>query len=257
MATKNIVPRATGEGSIGTTLKHWLNGFFDTVTATTFIGDLKGNADTATKATGDKNGNEITETYAPITSPTFTGIVTAQNVISDLYGRYVSGTTIYGGITVSKEKLTDDNEGGQIYFQPGKDGTYESGIIDQNQNLIRIFNNNASNRGFVSIDTTTGTIKCGSSGTQLVESIVAKSYAENGYKKLGDGFVLEWGTIQISAKQTLTSKDLPLALTTLLGVASSHSYGDCTYNLTATATTATAWSNNATDKVKFIVIGIA
>jgi hypothetical protein len=29
MATKNIVPRADGEGSIGTTLKRWLSGFFN------------------------------------------------------------------------------------------------------------------------------------------------------------------------------------------------------------------------------------
>jgi len=32
MATRNIVPRATGEGSIGTTVKRWLNGFFDNIT---------------------------------------------------------------------------------------------------------------------------------------------------------------------------------------------------------------------------------
>lgn len=29
-----------------------------------FVGNLTGNADTATKATGDKSGNEITTTYA-------------------------------------------------------------------------------------------------------------------------------------------------------------------------------------------------
>jgi len=31
MATRNIVPRATGEGSIGTTVKRWFNGFFDKI----------------------------------------------------------------------------------------------------------------------------------------------------------------------------------------------------------------------------------
>ena len=35
MATKNIVPRADGEGEIGTTSKHWQKGFFDEIT----IGD--------------------------------------------------------------------------------------------------------------------------------------------------------------------------------------------------------------------------
>lgn len=31
MPTRNIVPRATGEGSIGTTAKRWFNGFFDKI----------------------------------------------------------------------------------------------------------------------------------------------------------------------------------------------------------------------------------
>jgi hypothetical protein len=31
MATRNIVPRATGEGGIGTAAKHWGNGYFDNV----------------------------------------------------------------------------------------------------------------------------------------------------------------------------------------------------------------------------------
>ena len=34
------------------------------VYAPEFVGNLTGNADTATKATGDKSGNEITTTYA-------------------------------------------------------------------------------------------------------------------------------------------------------------------------------------------------
>ena len=31
MATRNIVPRANGEGSIGTAAKHWGAGYFDTL----------------------------------------------------------------------------------------------------------------------------------------------------------------------------------------------------------------------------------
>mgnify|MGYP003394980665 CR=1 FL=1 len=31
MTTKNIVPRATGEGNIGTSAKHWLKGWFDNI----------------------------------------------------------------------------------------------------------------------------------------------------------------------------------------------------------------------------------
>jgi hypothetical protein len=47
MATKNIVPRATGEGNIGTSLKHWLKGWFDSL----FVaGDLTDGTDTVTVA---------------------------------------------------------------------------------------------------------------------------------------------------------------------------------------------------------------
>ena len=52
MATRNFVPRADGEGSIGTSAKHWGNGYFDTIQ----VGDkditaldTTGNAATATK----------------------------------------------------------------------------------------------------------------------------------------------------------------------------------------------------------------
>lgn len=37
MATRNIVPRANDEGTIGTTLKNWLNGFFKYFTISTYI----------------------------------------------------------------------------------------------------------------------------------------------------------------------------------------------------------------------------
>ena len=45
MATKNFVPRANGEGGIGTSAKRWLNGFFKNVTV-----DTPGNSDNSTKA---------------------------------------------------------------------------------------------------------------------------------------------------------------------------------------------------------------
>lgn len=32
MATKSLVPRATGEGGIGTSAKHWGTGYIDTMT---------------------------------------------------------------------------------------------------------------------------------------------------------------------------------------------------------------------------------
>lgn len=51
MATKNIVPRANGEGGIGTSAKRWLNGFFKNVTVDTSLTTVTpGNTDNSTKA---------------------------------------------------------------------------------------------------------------------------------------------------------------------------------------------------------------
>jgi hypothetical protein len=47
MATRNIVPRATGEGNIGTNLKHWLKGWFDSIFC---AGDITDGSDSITVA---------------------------------------------------------------------------------------------------------------------------------------------------------------------------------------------------------------
>ena len=39
MATRSIVPRATGEGGLGTTSKRWATGFINAITATTVNGN--------------------------------------------------------------------------------------------------------------------------------------------------------------------------------------------------------------------------
>ena len=49
------------------------NGKTGELIATSFTGPLKGNADTATKATQDGNGNTITDTYVPLAGGTMTG----------------------------------------------------------------------------------------------------------------------------------------------------------------------------------------
>ena len=54
-----------------------------TMTAPTFIGSLQGNADTATKAAQDGNGNIITSTYLPLSGGTVSGTV------------QLNGTTIF------------------------------------------------------------------------------------------------------------------------------------------------------------------
>ena len=81
MATKNIVPRATGEGSIGTSAKKWGDVYADDiavtngVTASTFTGDLTGDV------TGDLTGNvtgDVTGTASgnlALTGGTMTGAI--------------------------------------------------------------------------------------------------------------------------------------------------------------------------------------
>jgi hypothetical protein len=58
MATKNIVPRATGEGNIGRTDKHWLGGYFDNIVD---LGELNLNA--ATELTISGGAITATQTF--------------------------------------------------------------------------------------------------------------------------------------------------------------------------------------------------
>lgn len=83
MATRNIVPRATGEGQIGTSAKTWSAGYFNDiavtngVTASTFTGDLTGDVtgDVTGNVTGDVTG-DVTGTASgnlALTGGTMTG----------------------------------------------------------------------------------------------------------------------------------------------------------------------------------------
>jgi hypothetical protein len=61
MATRNIVPRADGEGSLGTAAKKWLNAFLTNLTVTGMItgnltGNVTGTADNADYAKLSGNG---------------------------------------------------------------------------------------------------------------------------------------------------------------------------------------------------------
>lgn len=67
MATKNFVPRATGEGNIGTSAKHWLKGWFDTIFGTTITNGSK-TTTVANLFTADNTGeyNALTEKTTPV-----------------------------------------------------------------------------------------------------------------------------------------------------------------------------------------------
>lgn len=70
MATRNIVPRATGEGSIGTSAKTWGAGYFDNLAVTNIItGNVTGNV------TGTASGN------LPLSGGTMTGTIYQNSVV--------------------------------------------------------------------------------------------------------------------------------------------------------------------------------
>ena len=109
MATRNFVPRADGEGSLGTSAKKWsavhADNIYGNVTGN-LTGDVTGNADTATtatnaaNATNDGNGNNIATTYLPLSGGTMTGDITlsGNRIIKNSSNEH--GLLLYGGSTV-------------------------------------------------------------------------------------------------------------------------------------------------------------
>lgn len=118
MATRNIVPRVNGEGSLGTNSKRWGSAYINEI-----HGALKGNADTATsasradsaasataaasatKAAQDGSGNVITSTY-----------VRKSDLLANVknYGAKGDGTT---DDTAAIQKCLTENT--SVYFPPG------------------------------------------------------------------------------------------------------------------------------------------
>lgn len=110
MATKNIVPRADGEGSIGTSAKKWGNVYADNITVTTgltastFTGDLTG--DVTGNVTGDVTGNVTGNLVGDVTG----------DVTGDLTGDVTGNVTgnVTGDLTGTASKATADENGNNI-----------------------------------------------------------------------------------------------------------------------------------------------
>lgn len=89
MATKNIVPRATGEGNIGTSAKHWLGAFFDAISLA---------------------GSDLATTLglkAPLSSPTFTGTPAAPTAAVDTNTTQIATTAMVLAQAASATPLVD------------------------------------------------------------------------------------------------------------------------------------------------------
>lgn len=105
------------------------NGSNGDLNAASFTGALKGNADTATKATQDGNGNTISSTYLPLSGGTMTG---------NLYG------TAFWAQEASGENqcgVSYNNKNGALYLW-GNNSTSSAGIYDSTAGYILQRDNN-------------------------------------------------------------------------------------------------------------------
>ena len=115
----------------------------NSISAPTIIGNLKGNADTATKATRDANNNIITSTYAASSSLTSGSLVPAKaTTATNVNGGIVSCTSISssGDIVIADGKSIGGNN--TMYLNATY--TYVGG------GLISMYND--SNKGRISLD---------------------------------------------------------------------------------------------------------
>ena len=87
--TGNITPSTTNAVELGSSSKKYKN-----VYATTFTGALTGNADSATKATNDKNGNDIVNTYLTKQN---TEVLGSISIPDDETSSYKIGNSFYIG----------------------------------------------------------------------------------------------------------------------------------------------------------------
>ena len=96
-------------------------------------GSLKGNADTATKATQDGNGKNIADTYLPKTGGTMSGALTVESNVflkSNSTTRYLQIATVNkSGVAFTSRLYVDVNAGRGAFLQFVNNGTaYELGV---------------------------------------------------------------------------------------------------------------------------------
>lgn len=108
MATRNIVPRADGEGGIGTSLKKWLSGYFGTINATnivtsglSFTGALNENAGSAISSASTINLTTATGNFLHITGTTTITAVTL--------GAGMRREVVFDGILTLTHHATNNN----------------------------------------------------------------------------------------------------------------------------------------------------
>ena len=133
MATKNIVPRATGEGSLGTSEKKWGNIYADNITLVdgetldTKISSIKDTADTAYTTATEAEASITTSlaNYLPLAGGVMTGTLYSSYTNTLRYqGEFCSiynNTTANGAGLLLRSKDSSTNAGG--FEITARDGT--------------------------------------------------------------------------------------------------------------------------------------
>lgn len=192
---------------------------------------------TATRALGDKNGNDITTTYLTTTG-------TAAKATADADGNIISST--YLTTTGTAAKATADANGDTITSTYAKlagtntfsdKNTFSDEIISTNGNAIRFVGNgygkifHQSSAGFYllltnqndeygsynslrpfSVNLSNGVVTTmPNSATHGVVTTEAISKNSNGYVKLGNGVIIQWGRFSISSYNQTGTITFPTA----------------------------------------------
>ena len=196
MATRNIVPRATGEGQIGTSAKTWDAGYFDDlavtngVTASTFTGDLTG--DVTGNVTGDVTGTASGNLAT--TGGTMTGAVTfnTNSTVNIKNDGDASATIITGG-------NSDIFDGASLQLFGRENSTYPGRFYLRASNKTGQSDSDASHNNVDLVGRPDGTLQWDGKDVERVHA------SGTGYIQYTSGLQICWGaTSTITSATTVT-----------------------------------------------------
>jgi hypothetical protein len=192
--------------------------------SSTISGSIDGNAATATKATGDGNGDTISSTYAKLAADnTFSG----NNTLSGA-NKFTGSVEINSsGAGIELVPSSSTTVGGIIDFHfAGSSANYTSRIIEDASGQLSI----KGDRLMVPDSTT--------AGSAIATKAISKG--ANGYLKLSNGVIIQWGRFS-TEDPTIT---FPTAF-------SNTNYSVCcTENRDTTNADACCWDSKTTTTVK-------
>lgn len=193
------VPRIIGDSSLsekriikafGTKISDGVVEYQDVIEALKGYLPLHGTAD---KAISDGNGNEISDTYLPLSGGVMTGNILYQDNPGQL--SIVAGTDVkYGAALLLNNK---DNTGMAFLRSRDNEQGCQIQLSPNGEMYIQKFDGDTTNVK------TTYDIKN--------SAIVAKSLGTNGYVKYASGLIIQWGTVLCNGGSTVTKVTLPLS----------------------------------------------